>query len=220
MNIISALIYGAAGMAAGWFVPTIAEKTIKYKFKKNDKILDDDSRYTSILVKLLCMVVSGGLWAFSGAFAAGVLQACVLAVIFLDALVIAVIDIRTHIIPNETVLILAVAGIILRITAFGIISVIPAIISMISVMVVFTTVGSFLGPGTVGAGDVKLVGAIGLVLGWPYILYGLLGMSALMLLWCSIGFAAKKITLKSMLAFGPFLMGGATIAIVASIIKF
>ncbi len=220
MNILMASVFAAAGLLAGWFVPTVAQKTIEYKYNKKGKTLPADPRYTSVPVKLLCLIASGAFWAAAGAFSAGVIQAVLLAVILFDALVITIIDIRTHMIPNETVLILALAGLLLRVTVFGFLSVIPAIISMMVVMVVFTTLGSFLGTGTVGAGDVKLVGAIGIVLSWPYIMYGLIGMSALMLLWCSVGLIAKKMTLKSMLAFGPFMMGGTAFAILASITGF
>ena len=217
MDITMALIFGAAGMLSGWFIPIAAQKVTEYKYLKKGKTLEADPRYTSILVKLLCLLVNGFFWAAAGAFSAAALQAVLLSVILTDAVVITLIDIRTHMIPNETVLVLVAAGLLLRVTAFGVISLIPAIISMMTVMVVFTTLGSFLGSGTIGAGDVKLIGAIGIILSWPYIMYGLIGMSALMLVWCSAGLLAKKMTLKSMLAFGPFIMGGTAFAIIASI---
>ncbi len=217
MNIILGSFLGAAGLLTGWFIPAAAERLIEYKYIKKGQALSRDPRYTSVWLRLVCLAVNGALWAAAGAYAAGIAQAVLLAVILFDALMITIIDIRTHIVPNEAVLVLALAGLALRIIASGLPSVIPAIISMLTVMVVFTTLGSFLGAGTVGAGDVKLVGAIGLVLSWPYIMYGLVGMSALMLVWCGGGLIAKKMTLKSMLAFAPFMMGGAVFAILASI---
>ena len=215
-----AMIFGAAGILAGWFIPIAAQKLTEYKYQKKDKTLADDPRYTSIWAKLLCLILNGAFWAAAGAFSTGTLQAVLLSVILSDALVITLIDIRTHMIANESVLILVVAGLLLRVCVSGLISLIPAIISMLAVMVVFTTLGSFLGSGTIGAGDVKLVGAIGIILSWPYIIYGLVAMSALMLIWCSVGLIAKKMTLKSMLAFGPFIMGGTAFAIIASITGF
>ncbi len=220
MNITMAIIFGTAGLAAGWFIPAAAEKTIVYKYKKRGKTLTEDTRYNSLALKLLCLAAAGALWAAAGAFSSGPIQAVLLAVILYDTLVIALIDVRTRMIPNETVLLLALSGLALRVVVYGIPSVLPAILSMLAVMVVFTALGSFLGKGSVGAGDVKLVGAIGLVLGWPYILYALVGMSALMLLWCAGGLLLKKMTLKSMLAFAPFISGGAAIAIIASIAGF
>lgn len=215
MNIISAIIFGALGMIIGWFVPRISQKIIIYKYNKKGKTLERDSRYTALPLKLICLLVSGALWAYSGLFSANVSQAIFLNIILIDAIIITLIDIRVHMIPNETVLIMAVAAIVLHITASGFAAALPSIIAMVAVMIVFTMLGSILGLDTIGAGDVKLAGAIGLVLGWPYIMYGMIGMSVLLILWCGGGLLTKKITLKSMLAFAPFMMGGTVIAILA-----
>ncbi len=47
MNVVSAVIMGAAGMAAGWFIPLAASKTAEYKLRKNNKTLPSDARFTS-----------------------------------------------------------------------------------------------------------------------------------------------------------------------------
>jgi leader peptidase (prepilin peptidase)/N-methyltransferase len=73
-------------------------------------------------------------------------------------------------------------------------------------------------PGQLGGGDVKLAGLVGLVLGWlgwPTVLYGaalgfvLAAVASLALL------AARRVTLRSAISFGPFLLGGALLAILA-----
>lgn len=78
---------------------------------------------------------------------------------------------------------------------------------------------ALLRPGQLGGGDVKVAGLAGLVLGWlgwPAVLIGavlgflLSGVVSLGLL------AARKITLRSQISFGPFLLGGALLAILAS----
>jgi len=74
-------------------------------------------------------------------------------------------------------------------------------------------------PGQLGGGDIKLAALAGLALGW-------LGWHTL-LIGGSLGFvlsavfslallAARRITLRSAIPFGPFLVGGALIAILAS----
>jgi prepilin signal peptidase PulO-like enzyme (type II secretory pathway) len=89
---------------------------------------------------------------------------------------------------------------------------------MMAVMAAFITLGSFLGLHTIGAGDVKLAGAMGLTLGFPRVIYGLLGMSAIIVVWCLGGLLTKKITLKSMVAFAPFITAGTILAILAKVI--
>lgn len=74
-------------------------------------------------------------------------------------------------------------------------------------------------PGQIGGGDIKLAGLAGLVLGWfgwPAVLAGgalgfmLAALASLALL------AARRITLRSAISFGPFLLGGALLAVLAS----
>jgi leader peptidase (prepilin peptidase) / N-methyltransferase len=71
-------------------------------------------------------------------------------------------------------------------------------------------------PGQLGGGDIKLAGLVGLVLGW-------LGWRAV-LTGAALGFvlaavaslallAAHRVTLRSTISFGPFLLGGALLAI-------
>ena len=73
-------------------------------------------------------------------------------------------------------------------------------------------------PGQLGGGDIKLAGLAGLALGWlgwPALLAGAaLGfvLSAVV----SLGLlAARRITLRSQICFGPFLLGGALLAALA-----
>jgi leader peptidase (prepilin peptidase) / N-methyltransferase len=74
-------------------------------------------------------------------------------------------------------------------------------------------------PGQLGAGDVKLAGLTGLALGWlgwPVLILGaalafvLSGVVSLGLL------AARRISLRDSICFGPFMLGGALIAILVS----
>ena len=73
-------------------------------------------------------------------------------------------------------------------------------------------------PGQLGGGDIKLAGLVGLVLGWlgwPAVLSGavlgfvLAAVASLMLL------AARRVTMRSAISFGPFLLGGALLVILA-----
>ncbi len=74
-------------------------------------------------------------------------------------------------------------------------------------------------PGQLGGGDVKLAGLAGLALGWlgwravltgatlGFILGGLAGLALL---------AAHRVTLRGAISFGPFLLGGALLVILAA----
>jgi leader peptidase (prepilin peptidase)/N-methyltransferase len=74
---------------------------------------------------------------------------------------------------------------------------------------------ALLRPGQIGGGDIKVAGLAGLALGWlgwPDVLYGgvlgfvLAGVASLVLL------AARRVTMRSAISFGPYLLGGALLA--------
>jgi len=74
-------------------------------------------------------------------------------------------------------------------------------------------------PGQLGLGDVKLAGLAGLALGWlgwPTLVLG----AALGFVLCAVAslalLAARRISLRSAICFGPFLLGGAMLAMLAS----
>ena len=77
---------------------------------------------------------------------------------------------------------------------------------------------AFIRPGQLGGGDIKLAALVGVGLGWlgwPALIAGgalgfvLAGLGGLVLL------AVRKVTLRSHIAFGPFLLGGTLIGILA-----
>lgn len=78
---------------------------------------------------------------------------------------------------------------------------------------------ALLRPGQLGAGDVKLAGLIGLALGWlgwPAVIYGAALGFVLSTIVSLALLATRRITLRSAICFGPFMLGGALLAILAS----
>jgi leader peptidase (prepilin peptidase)/N-methyltransferase len=74
-------------------------------------------------------------------------------------------------------------------------------------------------PGQIGGGDIKLAGLAGLVLGWfgwaAVLIGGALGFVLAAL--ASLGLlAARRVTMRSAISFGPYLLGGALLAVLAS----
>jgi leader peptidase (prepilin peptidase) / N-methyltransferase len=74
-------------------------------------------------------------------------------------------------------------------------------------------------PGQLGGGDIKLAGVAGLALGWlgwPTLIDG----AALGFVLCALVslalLAARRVTLHSAICFGPYLLGGALLAMLAS----
>ena len=74
-------------------------------------------------------------------------------------------------------------------------------------------------PGQLGGGDVKLAGLAGLALGWlgwPALISGAALGFVLSAIVSLVLLAARRTTLRSAICFGPFLVGGALLAVLAS----
>lgn len=218
MKIALVVIMGLFGLSAGYFVPLFAHKAVAYKYagKQQDVVQHVDT--SRLLLKAVNAVFYSVGWAMIAFYCKSVLSAVLLCLLWAMAALITVIDLKVHKIPNEAVLIVAVLGIIFQLSCFGILGLFYAFLSMIAVMVLCITLVEMMGFQSFGAGDVKLAGAMGLSLGYPHILQGLISMSILLILFCLIGMLFKKLTLKSMLPFAPFMMAGMSAAIIGILI--
>lgn len=215
MHIVWAVILGAAGLIGGFFIPLLAHKTAVYKYAQRGRALAADGRYTGTLAKAGSTVYNMAGWALAGLLAGNLPAALLAALLWTASLLIGIVDIRTRIIPNEAAAVLAVLGALFQLSYFGIRGLLWALVCMAAVMAVFSILALVMGGGAVGAGDVKLAGAMGLALGYPHILHGLIGMGVFLAVYSFAGFALKKITLRSMVPFAPFLLTGLDIAIIA-----
>ena len=118
---------------------------------------------------------------------------------------VSVIDLRHGRIPDNMVLLGLILGLI------------AAALQGTLLSGVATGAGTFLGfmtlalvyPSGIGGGDVKLAGVIGLILGWPAILWAV----GVALVICGITGVAISMSHnpKRTVAFGPFLAGGAVV---------
>lgn len=123
--------------------------------------------------------------------------------LFSMLLVLSVIDWRTYMIPNGINLVIFVLGLLRLFTDFA--NWPTYIIGMVSVSLVFLLLHILTGGNGLGMGDVKLVAAAGLLLGWPKMILAILVGSVSGAVIHSIrmkGGAGRK------LAFGPYLAAG------------
>ncbi len=217
MNIYLKAMFLLMGAALGFVLPYIAQKLALYKYRKKGMSLEDDSRYTVLPLKLGLCVLNGAAWLFSGYLADSFLIAALVSVLFSTALLMAIVDIRIRIVPNELLIVLIILGLAFQAEQFGFAAIIPAILCTVAMMFLFSTVAGFIGFDKVGAGDVKLAGGMGLALGYPAIISGLVIMSAVFLLFTLAGLLTKKLTLKTMVPFAPFMMTGMVFALLYTI---
>lgn len=208
MDIIFILLLGLAGSVLGFEIPIIANGIASYKCRKKNSELIPNSRYTAPILKLGLCILNGCTWTISGILSENLTATILISVLFSTAVLIAIIDLRIRIVPNELLLVMIFEGIAFQAVQFGFMAILMSTICMIAMIVLFTAVAGFMGFDKVGAGDVKLAGAMGLALGYPYTITALLIMSAVFLIFSMVGLAIRKLSLKSMLPFAPFMMTG------------
>ena len=213
MDVFLIVLLGLAGAALGFGIPDISQSLSLYKCRKKNLTLSPEPRFTSAYLKLGLCLLNGAAWGLSGLLTGHLTVAALISLLFSTAVLIAIIDIRIRIVPNELLLVMLILGIVFQATQFGLTAILVAALCMIGMMVFFTFVAGMVGFDKVGAGDVKLAGAMGLALGYPNIISALIIMCAGFLLFSVIGLLIRKLTLKSMLPFAPFMMTGMAVAL-------
>jgi leader peptidase (prepilin peptidase) / N-methyltransferase len=131
------------------------------------------------------------------------------------------IDIAVHRLPDKLTLpgypaLLALLGIA---TAAGhdVTALLRALLAAMALAACYLLL-AIIGRGQLGGGDVKLAGLAGLALGWlgwPPVIFGTALGFVLSALVSLALLAARRITLRSEICFGPFLLGGALLAAIA-----
>jgi leader peptidase (prepilin peptidase) / N-methyltransferase len=138
--------------------------------------------------------------------------------------VLAVIDVRTHRLPDRWVLPgYGVAGVLLPVAATvggdpG--RLLPTVGGALG-MFVFYLALRLLRPGAMGGGDVKLSGVVGAhlgFLGWDVVLVGALAGFVLGGLFAVVLLLRERAGARTALAFGPWMLAGAWCAILAAVL--
>lgn len=212
MNIFLTAVFGIIGLIIGYKIPDISSEIIEYKKKSNH--LNKSFLYSNWMRTMLSIFNTMS-WILAARNLDNKLLAVLISVLITLGIIIAFIDINIRIIPNELVLTMIILGIIFQLAAYELKALVSAIITMIVMMVVFMSVAGFVGLGKVGAGDVKLAGAIGLTLGYPLIIISVFIMAIVLLIFIVVGLVLKKIYLSTMLPLAPFMMCGFVFALMS-----
>ena len=152
--------------------------------------------------------LNGAMWLLTGILFRGDLLTTVLYCgLFSMLLVLSVIDWRTFIIPNGINLTILILGLVRLATDLA--NWPTYLIGMVSVSLVFLLLHILTGGNGLGMGDVKLVGAAGLLLGWQNMILAVLVGS---LSGAIIHSVRMKHGADRKLAFGPYLAAGIWLA--------
>lgn len=211
---IRIILFGLAGASIGILLPGIIESMIQARQSENSpSAIASGITGPAVFTKFLSSILLAGLWIYAGFKFEGIPTAILAALLITAAIAITVIDWQIRRIPNELVLLILICGLAFQIIHFGLAFLPKALLSMLLMMAVFLVPVFLGGFDKIGAGDVKLAGAMGLVLGQTYIVPAVLVMCGALLVYCVTGLFFRKLTLSSRFAFAPFMMLGMGFAI-------
>lgn len=192
--LLPALTGAVIGAAVGYFVPCIAKKTISYKCRQCGK--PEPQKPIPKWVKLLCvlvmtilaaLVVGTGSSILGGMFRYKVFFAIIFIAI---AMVISLTDCYIHLIPNESILLLLGLGIIYRLLFDGLSGLLNALLALGLALLIFggsSAIFFLVKRRTgLGAGDLKYVFALSVIVGTSGMNPFLSGMAVAILLYVFI----------------------------------
>lgn len=197
-NVIFAAIGGILGIGIGLFLPKIVSYILRYKC--NQRNIEMPLFKLSQQTKLILFILHAALYV--AAFWLMPVTSAVLTCVFITvAIVSAIIDYHIHIIANEIVLFLLLTGIVYRFIDGGFSSLIGALWAFLITIGIFggAAVFTYWRKGTIGigAGDLKLVMAIAVTVGYPGVFYFLAGIAAAIILYCFVGLKFRMLTWNS-----------------------
>ena len=212
---IFSLIAGVIGLLAGLLLPMLSEKLSAWKCRKKSREFLPNPKFTALWAKLACGVGNGVGWGLCWYFgSAAVVPTVLAALIWSLGIMLIVVDLRLRLIPNEVLLWMLILGIPMQIMLKGVNGLLGGVFLSMVVFCLCATLGRFMGFYKIGAGDVKLAMVMAITLGNPAVLTALLGMSGSLLVVLLVGLLLKKMTLKSMLPLGPFIVPGYWVGLV------
>lgn len=211
--LLLAALLGAAGAALAYFVTASA-------------VVDRLGSWADCLVSGRAVVVAAtGLlwgvisaWSLSGGMAVSMLP--VVLALLTAGVLLTVIDIRHHRLPDALVLPLypvTVLGLALDGFATGRWPVVPAIVGGVVWIVVVGLPWLISGGRGMGFGDVKLAPVLGVTLGWVALSVAVAGLLIAFLLGAAVGVGlmiARRAGRRTAIPFGPFLLVGALLGLV------
>jgi leader peptidase (prepilin peptidase)/N-methyltransferase len=207
MNWTWIIIIGILGIGVGYFLPMLAYRIVVWKQKQRGKEVVPHTSDHQIF-KLVSALGTGLAWGWTTYTNESYIASAFICLFVATAILFTMVDWRIHIIPNEMILATVGLGVVYQLAVYGFKDFMIAVLCAAIILTLFIVLGLILGLNKIGAGDVKLAAVMGLVLGYPAILTGLLGMSVVLILYCFIGLLIGKLTHVSMFAFAPFMMFG------------
>lgn len=196
-------------------IPKISFVIIKYKcFKENIEIPDFFSNKSYIFLGLILAFILYSIYYLDIELYLSFLAISLAEI----SIIVALIDLKINIIPNELLIVMFLIGFVNKITISGIGGLKNAFIGAFLMSLFFIISIVFFGTSKLGAGDVKLGIVAGFISSIQYLPTMLFMMALSIFTVCSIGLASRKLKRTDMIPFAGFIIFGMNVALLQSLI--
>ncbi len=165
-----------------------------------------NSLKTSIFQTVSMILLNGAGWLCTVLIMGFNIRAVEIMVVISAALVISVIDIKIHIIPNELVLLMLASFLVFFFTGAMSQSILLHLLGLAIALALFSL--PILLKNHIGAGDIKYIAVMGFCLGYPDIFKAVIILSGILFAWMIFITITKRAALKMKFALGPFISIG------------
>ena len=209
------VVLAISGFVIGWFIPNMYRGVIEYKCaqRSRDTPSFNSSIWHNVLFGIGNMIMYGFVMVLSGDYVLAMSASILISL----AVIITAVDIKIRLIPNELVLVLILMGAVYRLNLEGVSGIIPSLAGALIMALLFGLSGKIAGFNKVGAGDLKLAFAIGIVCASTNIVPTLLVMAVMLAAVSVGGILIGKLRRTDMIPFAGFMMAGMTAGIINSL---
>ena len=209
------VVLAISGFVIGWFIPNMYRGVIEYKCAQRSR--DTPSFNSSIWHNVLFGIGNTIMYAFAMVLTGDYVLAMSASILISLAVIITAVDIKIRLIPNELVLALLLMGAVYRLNLSGVSGIIPSLAGALIMVLLFGLSGKIAGFNKVGAGDLKLAFAIGIVCASTNIVPALMVMAVTLAAVSVGGMLIGKLRRTDMIPFAGFMMAGMTAGIINSL---
>ena len=209
------VVLAISGFVIGWFIPNMYRGVIEYKCAQRSR--DTPSFNSSIWHNVLFGIGNMLMYSFAMILTGNYVLAMSASILISLAVIITAVDIKIRLIPNELVLVLILLGVVYRLNLAGISGILASLSGAFIMVLLFGLSGKIAGFNKVGAGDLKLAFAIGIVCASTNIVPALLVMAVTLGVVSVGGMIIGKLRRTDMIPFAGFMMAGMTAGIINSL---
>jgi len=209
-------LFALSGLIAGWFIPAIYKKIIKFKCaQKSSRKIPEFNK--GIIYKIIFSALNMSFYILVSVLTDNIILAINTSIIITLAIIITIVDIKIRIIPNELVLLLLGFGTIYRFLIAGISGIGESFLGALIMIMLFGISGKIAGFNKVGAGDIKLAFLIGIICSSKNLVPALMVMATTMAFVSLGGMISGSLKRTDMIPFAGFMMSGMIAGILNSL---